>query len=309
MTQEALETQTIGSLLLHRAWEGGYCPATFAQRIGLGWSVWTRDVDRSLSELAIQQIGQAVNLEVGEVRAMTLTHMLGKAGIPTRRNGFQKWLTPVGIYHRKRLRYGQLYCPKCLKAGNNRLRMEWRLGSSWICGIHSILLRDSCPNCDAPFAPFRQDALMIGRCDRCSSSLLSGPLQCGTRREGELQLKVRSLWKQAFEGNTEPLSIFHQFLTNAATKDTAFRRAGEPWSYWRIAERRELLTKVADTFNVEPDLVSETGGLASRKADKPGYRRRRSLPSEPSARAELLLKLAALVRFPRRDKARIGKST
>jgi hypothetical protein len=308
-THAALQAQTIGSLLVRLAWQRGEAPASLAERMGLGWGIWTRDLDRSLSDYAITTISMAIGLASDQVRLMTLTGALDEVGIPTRRNGFQRWVTPVGIYHRKRLRYGQLYCPGCLMVGPGHLQIEWRLATSWICGTHAMLLRDSCPQCDAPFAPFRNDALMLARCDRCGSVLTRRHGSAAPPTERILQMRVRSLWQDAFGGNIGSLADFHQALVAEAQVNPVFRGASEPWSYWRIAERRDLLVKVAAETLVQPKpLVSSVRKTEPRKVAKPCSRRRRSLPRDPANRAEALLGMAARVKFARRPKARIAKS-
>lgn len=308
MTHAALQGQTIGSLLVRLAWQRGEAPASLAERMGLGWGIWTRDLDRSLSGYAITTISMAIGLACDQVRLMTLTGALDEVGIPTRRNGFQRWVTPVGIYHRKRLRYGQLYCPGCLMVGPGHLQMEWRLATSWICSTHAMLLRDSCPQCDAPFAPFRNDALMLARCDRCGSVLTRRHGGAAPPTERILQMRVRSLWQDAFGGSMGSLADFHQALVAEAQVNPVFRGAGEPWTYWRIAERRDLLVKVAAATLVQPKpLVSSVRKTAPRKLAKPCRRRCRDLPRDPASRAEALLGMAARVKFARRPKARIAK--
>lgn len=309
MPEAALQGQTIGSLLVRLAWKRGEAPASLGEMIGLGWSIWTRDLDRSLSEYAIAAISLATGLADDRVRFMTLTGALDAAGIPTRRSGFQQWVTPVGIYHRKRLRYGQLYCPGCLMVGPSHLQLGWRLASSWICSIHAVLLRDSCPHCDAPFAPFRNDALILARCDRCGWGLNRRHESVAEPTECLLQMRVRSLWQDAFGGNGGPLADFHQALVAEVNANPAFRGAGEPWTYWRIAERRELLIKVAAETLVQPKLlVLPVRKTAPRKVAKPCNRSRRGLPRDPAERAEALLAMAARVKFSRRSKSRIGKT-
>lgn len=309
MTQAALLGQTIGSLLVRLAWRRGEAPASLCKTMGLGWSIWTRDLDRSLSGEAIAKISLATKLAEDQVRLMTLTGALDAVGIPTRRNGFQQWVTPVGIYHRKRLRYGQLYCPACLMVGPTQLQMEWRLGSTWICSVHAMLLRDSCPHCDAPFAPFRNDALMLARCDRCGSGLTRRHRSAAPPAERLLQMRVRSLWQKAFDREVSPLADFHQALVADANANPVFRNAGEPWTYWRIAERRDLLVKVAAETLVQPKpLVSSGRKTEPRKVAKSCTRRRRGLPRDPADRAEALLGLAVRVKFSRRPKARIAKT-
>jgi hypothetical protein len=309
MAQSALESQTLGSFLVHKAWERGESPATMTHRVGLGWSIWTRDLDRSVGEDVIRKVGQMAKLTDAEVRSMTLTDLLTNAGVPTQRNGFQRWLNPVGIYHRRRLRYGQLYCPECLLMGRNYLPMNWRLGSTWLCSFHSRPLRDSCPYCDMPFAPYRHDALMIARCDRCTEPLFRGQFQTVSPLECMLQARVHELWDAALDGHGELLLNFHNALTFVARQHPDFRRAGEPWIYWRATERRELLIKVStDTLLTNAVHKAAPANAAARGDRKPGRRRRCSLPTESESRAKTLLEMAERIKFPRRHKARIGKT-
>lgn len=308
MDQDVFDSQTLGSFLVRRAWNRCESPATMTRRVGLEWSIWTRDIDRSVSERAVKTLSEATQLPDAEIRSMTLIPILGAIGIPTQRNGFQRWLTPVGIYHRRRLRYGQLYCPECLRSGRSQLRMGWRLGSSWLCPIHSGPLLDSCHQCDMPFVPYRNDALMISRCDRCAASLSRGRRETTAQDECALQMRVRALWSAALSGRSAPLGAFYDALTMAATQDPAFRRAGEPWICWRAKERRPLLVRIARSFldSCEP-LQGAWISTTRQKIENPGSRRR-TLPTDAALRAETLIEMAERVNFARRPKARIDKT-
>jgi len=304
----SFDHQTIGSLLVNLAWERGDSPATMTQRMGLGWSIWTRDMDRSLGDRAVQLISVATGLPCDQVRAMTLTRRLQDAGIPTQRNGFQRWLTPIGIYHRQRLRYGQLFCPVCLQTGPAQLRLAWRLASNWVCSTHTVLLRDGCAQCGTPFAPMRHDALMLARCDRCLAPLRT-PVEPASQTECHLQIRVQSLWRQAMAGDGQQLASFHEALTAVVRRDPQFRLSREPWNFWRVAERRELLVNVAQATLAGPASHSSLmRGVGLKKTSKPGRRRCTGLPADPSARAAKLMQLAARVRFARRPKARIARN-
>ena len=103
------------------------------------------------------------------------------------------------IYHRRRLRFGQLFCPACLREDMPRhLHMHWRLASSWICLRHGVSLMDACPHCGAPFAPYRNDSLVLGRCECCAFALYSAhPSTCSARQQAQ-QERVDALWRQAF---------------------------------------------------------------------------------------------------------------
>lgn len=308
MGQHVFDSQTLGSFLVRRAWNWGESPATMARRVGMEWSIWTRDIDRSVSERVVKTVSEATQLPDTEIRSMTLLHILSAVGIPTQRNGFQRWLTPVGIYHRRRLRYGQLYCPECLRSARGQLLMGWRLGSSWLCPTHARPLLDSCHQCDMPFVPYRNDALMISRCDRCAASLSRGMLETAAQDEYALQMRVRALWEAALGGRSAPLGAFYDALTRAATQDPAFKRAGEPWSCWRAKERRPLLVRIARSFldSCEP-LQGSWINTTRQKSENP-RRRRCDLPTDAALRAETLIKMAERVNFARRPKARIGKT-
>lgn len=257
---------------------------------------------------------------VDDVKAMTLLPMLNDAGLPTQRSGFQRWLTPVGIYHRKRLRYGQLFCQVCLTENEALLPLEWRLASTLVCIRHNLLLRDSCPCCDAPFAPYRRDALTTTRCDRCAARLSHGLLPPASNEDCSIQIEMRSMWESALGGNNTSLESVHRAMTVAATQGAEFRRAGEPWTYWRLAERRLLLHKVVALWVLDsqrqelewifsgacPAMGAATG--AKLNSGKKQRRRRCELPKDPSSRAAVLLKMAARVKFPRRPKSRISKT-
>lgn len=309
MAQHVFDAQTLGSFLAQEAWSRGESPATMARRIGLEWSIWTRDIDRSVCESAIEIISKATQLTEEGVRSKTLIYSLDRAGVPTRRNGFQRWLTPVGIYHRRRLRFGQLYCPECIRSEQVQLFMSWRLGSNWLCPIHSLFLRDSCSQCGMPFVPYRNDALMTSRCDRCAASLFRGPTQTTSRSERELQMRIRALWDAAICGQNAALVAFYEALTLAATRNPIFSRSGEPWTFWRIDERRSLLVNVAEgCIDSCEGLTGASSMRIGRKVREPGSRHR-FLPREPAARAGTLLKMAARVTFSRRPAARIDKSS
>ncbi|MBI2768970.1 MAG: TniQ family protein [Burkholderiales bacterium] len=306
MTAQPFDGELLGSFLVRCAWQQGDAPSSMAQRIGLGWSIWSSDLDRSIGSAAIGQIAKWADLDTTQVEAMTVLPMLAAAGLTTQRSGFQRWLNPVGIYHRKRLRYGQLYCPVCLSADARQLPLEWRLASTWICSVHLIALRDSCPHCDAPFAPYRRDALMTACCDRCTIPLYRGRIERPSREEQVLQMRVRSVWHRASNGEPEMLDGFHAALSNAAQRDPTFAPSVEPWSYWRLAQRRPLLVTVGAST-----LVRATAGpavQAIRRVVKEGRRRCAKLPRNRVLRAEMLIRLAAKVKFPRRAKARLAKT-
>src|SRR5256885_736860 len=92
--------ETLGSFLVRWAWARGEQPAVLSHRLGLGYFVWTRDLDRSLSEEMLQAIAAASGCRLEQVRCMTYCSQLAAAAVPVHRSGFLPWLLPLGIYHR-----------------------------------------------------------------------------------------------------------------------------------------------------------------------------------------------------------------
>lgn len=240
-----LPNETLGSFLTRWAWARGEEPASLSHRLGLGYFVWRQDLDRSLPQTMLCTIAQTVGVEVSVIQDMTYCAWLAQADVPVQRSGFQPWLTPVGIYHRRRLRFGQLFCPLCLKEDAHRhVHLEWRLASTWICTRHQVSLMDSCPCCGAPFAPYRNDSLMLGRCERCALPLYTAhPSSCSAYQVA-LQEYANALWCQAAEGDPLSLARTYSEIKRVAKSAPDFIYAGEPWSFWRVLQRGQLLETV-----------------------------------------------------------------
>lgn len=76
--------ETLGSFLVRWAWARGEQPAVLSHRLGLGYFVWTRDLDRSLSEEMLQAIAAASGCRLEQVRCMTYCSQLAAAAVPDR---------------------------------------------------------------------------------------------------------------------------------------------------------------------------------------------------------------------------------
>lgn len=312
MSVRVLNRQTLGSFLVRWAWEQGETPAALTRRLGLGWSIWTRDLDRSVGADASEQIGRGLGLDHTVVEAMTLSSLLNSAGVQAMRNGFQRWVTPIGIFHRRRLRFGQMYCPACFQEGVCGLPLLWRVASSWICTHHEILLCDCCSECGSPFAPYRRDALMMRRCDQCVAPLTRVRAQHAPPWEVELHRAMVEVWEASQARRGVDLVAAHAQITRAARSEDEFRCAGEPWTYWRVDERRALMINVLEKglFAQPSDHwheVNDRLDLAPGRRDVcRSYKRRRTvLPKDPAQRAEQLLTMASKIRYPRRPMARV----
>ncbi|WP_405392441.1 TniQ family protein [Streptomyces sp. NBC_01102] len=76
---------------------------------------------------------------------------------------------------------GSRYCPVCLAASGGRWRLDWRLGWSFACLDHRVLLVDACPRCSRMprhFPATTRHPLAPGRCHRPSEND-APPTRCG----------------------------------------------------------------------------------------------------------------------------------
>ncbi|WP_331762206.1 TniQ family protein (plasmid) [Streptomyces sp. NBC_01520] len=76
---------------------------------------------------------------------------------------------------------GSRYCPACLAESGGRWRLSWRLGWSFACLDHHLLLVDACPRCSRTprhFPATTRHPLAPGRCHSPSEND-SPPARCG----------------------------------------------------------------------------------------------------------------------------------
>lgn len=145
-----------------------------------GHSMWARDIDRSVSPMTVQAIAKLTAQKEEVVWGTTLKAYEGELFPESNSRNAAYHFLPLGVYHRTRRCFGQMYCPQCL-AGDDTpyFRRIWRLTLATVCSIHRCLLLDQCPNCGATLSFFRQTlgqhlngALQsICRCSNCSADL------------------------------------------------------------------------------------------------------------------------------------------
>lgn len=306
------EPELLGSLLARLAWRTAHTPASLAHAMGIGWEVWVRDLDRSLSKPLVTKVAAGLGIDEGQVVAMTISSFLAACGVPVKPTGFQPWLTHIGVYHRTRVRFGQMFCSKCLDAPTRHLRLHWRLASSWLCPVHGLPLLDACPHCGKPFMPYRNDELVLARCGHCMESLTTNRPPLEAFYDVELQLCIEKIWSAAAAGQSGPLSGLYEHLVHVSTTDARFARAGEHWSYWRVWERAALLRSQRSTIlryalgNDPRDSMVCPYGRADEERAKPALKRSKQ-PVDPEQRARLLLCFARRVCWPRRLPARVSR--
>lgn len=109
-------------------------------------AIWNRDIDLYPSENLISQIGNYTPLKIDNVRQMFLQSYKDIVYNLTTSGS----INTLGIFHRKRKKFGMLFCPGCLSEENKYYRKNWRLVTSVACTKCNLILQDRCPNCQFP---------------------------------------------------------------------------------------------------------------------------------------------------------------
>lgn len=116
---------------------------------------WNRDIDLSTSKELLKVIERHTPLSLTEVKSMFLTSyesFIAETIRPS--DSYLNNILVLGINHRKRKRFGQMYCPGCLRK-NGYYKKVWRLQTSILCTACKEYLADRCPYCSSPIAYHR----------------------------------------------------------------------------------------------------------------------------------------------------------
>ena len=100
------------------------------------WHIWISPAQR-------RAIGIATGTGADSIGSMTLSDYDGRA---LRLDPVTREIDPTFPYGA--LRWSR-YCPHCLSDSQDRWQIRWRLGWSFACLLHNVLLLDACPTCHA----------------------------------------------------------------------------------------------------------------------------------------------------------------
>lgn len=100
------------------------------------WHIWIPPAQR-------RAIGLATGTGADSIGSMTLSDYDGRA---LRLDPVTREIDPAFPYGA--LRWSR-YCPHCLSDSQDRWQIRWRLGWSFACLEHNVLLLDACPTCHA----------------------------------------------------------------------------------------------------------------------------------------------------------------
>ena len=201
---------------------------------------WARDIDWDVPSALVPCLAKTLDLSETELQSLTLR---GRMGLPARarpQGSYHRWVLPIGIYHRTRHAYGQMYCIECLSEQPVYLCAQWRLASAIVCPKHGRLLADACARCGAPFAAHRQSPPLSLVCHQCRQRLPE-PRHIASLAPDTLGYLSRLT--DALLGAARPVpgvDDVYACATVVARWHPELNHLRGPWLLWRVADRAQL---------------------------------------------------------------------
>lgn len=211
--------ELLSSWLVRLSRQHGLKVQTFTALTFPGISVWNRDIDKMAPDKMLKVLSEKTLSTTREALQTTLRDYEGRLYLKHNSNGNNKWILPLGVYHRTRRNFGLLFCPQCLKAdGNNPyFRKTWRLSFSIICPDCKIYLQDRCPKCESPVVFFRGEMgqrnsnpeKSISICYNCGFDLVESKGVSATR---SMVYNQKMLYRIAHQGWKSDVIYPHLFF-------------------------------------------------------------------------------------------------
>jgi hypothetical protein len=201
-----------------------------------GQNIWNRDIDRLVSDVTIQRLSLLTEIPFDQIFQLTLRSYDKVLFEKCSNNTKQKWVLPLGIYHRTWKSNGLQYCPSCLSNDQEPyFRKSWRLASSVACIKCHTLLHDQCPSCSSPIMFFRADVgfknaigpKQIVECSFCGFDLRKSPRHPPVIGTIGFQSKIQNTIQSARWCNQYPsveyFEVLYQILKVLRSKSQRFK--------------------------------------------------------------------------------------
>jgi len=165
-------------------------------------TIWNRDIDRLVPPLLVAELAELTGVAAERIERSSLKYIADCIEHDHHPYGNGTWLLPLGVWHRKRRRYGVQFCSICLRMDSRPyVRRSWRLAYYTECEHHHVLLQDSCPQCGAPFNYFRGElghrslrrSPPISLCSNCYCNLAYLPVDRYEWPDRQLTAATRTL--------------------------------------------------------------------------------------------------------------------
>nr|CBA30033.1 hypothetical protein Csp_A15130 [Curvibacter putative symbiont of Hydra magnipapillata] len=174
--------ELLSSWIIRLAHGNGFKAQTFVYGyFENGKSMWARDVDRTVDTQSMRILAERSGQTIERISAMSIDKYTGKVFEELRSGCHVNWLMPLGIRGRFFRRPGLMFCPACFRDSKEPyLRTNWRMAWSTVCTVHSRLLFDRCPACEATLQPHLADRqyrrklnrqVSIANCAHCGFDL------------------------------------------------------------------------------------------------------------------------------------------
>lgn len=146
-------------------------PITFLNTVfGSGKNLLAQDLDNFAPARIVERVALGTLRDPEEIMACTFRAYTGTLLTTHNPRGRNPWLLPTSIDNNMRRRTGLQYCPACLASDPKPyFRRRWRLAFVTSCTTHGWMLRDRCPNCQAPV--HQHSAASAAHCFKCGNSL------------------------------------------------------------------------------------------------------------------------------------------
>lgn len=151
--------ELLSSWIVRLSHAHGYKTQTMCSILfGRNSAIWNRDIDRLAPQEVAEVLIRVTGVTVDQFEGTTLRGYEGILFEQHNPNGMNRWIVPLGIFHRSRKRPGLMFCPLCLREdAAPYFRRRWRLALSVVCTKHECNLHDVCPKCASPVEPHRVD--------------------------------------------------------------------------------------------------------------------------------------------------------
>lgn len=216
------EGELLSSWIFRTSFEHQIKLQTFCKIFLDNVNIWNRDIDRSASIDLLRLMAARSDTKLNRAYNTTLGSYEGFLFESHNKAGNTKFILPLGIYHRKRKRYSQMYCPSCLTSDENKpyYRKLWRLSFSFVCTKCRCYLRDRCINCGEPVIFFRQELgrkselpkYNIAQCYSCHNNLGNQPTYIASIKDYNLQKRLEEILGNGYANNISYSHLFFNVL-------------------------------------------------------------------------------------------------
>ncbi|WP_416310859.1 TniQ family protein [Pseudomonas sp. W03] len=163
-------------------------PLEIAHLLWPGRRLWTRDCDRRVCTLSMDNLARNAGISDKELRASTLDPVCQLLRLDSSSRAITPWVLSIGTRNISRAG-GLQYCPVCFAEPKPFYRLQWRLAWYTSCPIHQVRLRDRCPHCQAIISPHRLDYMAsdLSCCHACHGRLAETDLESCDSGASELE--------------------------------------------------------------------------------------------------------------------------